>query len=140
LLGAFLFFTDAAFVTWALETIGIRVIPDTLAAEFIRFFVFLIGWGALLGHWNDSAPAWLLPWMPPSVSWSFLAGIALLFAFVMTISAAIMRWGLRRAGFGIKPGSLGWTTIQLLIGLGLVWLLALLDPNGAIPNWFVGHW
>jgi hypothetical protein len=139
LIGAFLFFTDDAFITWVLETIGIRVVPDTLAAEFIKFFVFLVGWGALLGYWRNTAPAWLLPWMPPSESWSFLAGIALLLAVVMIISSAIMRRGLPRVGVNIEPRSLVWTTIQLLIGLGLVWLLALLDPNAAIPNWLGGH-
>jgi len=54
--------------------------------------------------------------------------------------AAIMRHALPRVGIEIRPNSLGWTTIQLLIGLGLLGPLALLDYSTSIVSgWLGGH-
>src|SRR5262249_9504878 len=77
-LGLFLFFTNDEFIEWVLEKIGIRLLPDTLGAEFIKALVFMLGLAALLAYWRESAPQWLLAWIPPGTPpWSAVGGAAL---------------------------------------------------------------
>jgi TIR domain-containing protein len=135
-IGLLLFFPADAFIEWALAQVGIRLVPDTLGPQFIKAFVFMAGWLAMLVYWKRSAPTWLLPWIPPSLSWSIIAGAVLLIAALTTLSAAVMRKLLPRVGIKIAPDSLRWTTIEFLVGLSM---LALLVPASMVLDWFGIH-
>jgi hypothetical protein len=125
-LGAFFFLTDGAFVEWVLRKAGIR-------------FVSWFGWGTLLASWKASAPVWLMPWMPPNGSWSFIGATALLLGIIEAIASVIMRRVLPWFGLRIRPDSLAWTPIQLLIGLGLLAPLILFDySTSTITRWLAG--
>lgn len=138
-LGAFLFFTDGEFIEWVLRKAGIRFEPDAIGPDLVRCFVSWFGWGTLLASWKASAPIWLMPWMPPSGSWSFIGATALMLAIVEAIAAVIMRRALPWFGLRIGPDSLAWTPIQLLVGLGLLAPLILLDySTSAITRWLAG--
>ena len=123
-LGLFLFFTDDDFIEWLLQKVGIRLVPDTLGAEFIKAFVFLFGLWTLLVSWKDSAPAWLLPWVPPSASWYVIGAGALLCAVLKIISVAVVRKLLPQFGIEIAPGRQSLAILGVLgVLIGLVLLL-----------------
>ncbi|WP_426608997.1 hypothetical protein [Bradyrhizobium sp. McL0616] len=138
-LGAFLFFTDGEFIEWVLRKSGIRFEPDAIGPDIVRCFVAWFGWGTLLTSWQASAPVWLMPWMPPSGSWSFIGATALMLAIVEAIAGVIMRRALPWFGLRIGPDSLAWTPIQLVVGLGLLAPLILFDySTSAITRWLAG--
>ena len=120
-LGLFLFFTDGEFIDWALRKVGIRLVPDTLGSEFVKALVFVFGSWILITYWKDSAPAWLLPWIPPSdASWYLIGGAALFFAVLQIISVAVVRKLLPRFKIEIAPGRQSWAilvVLGMLIGL-----------------------
>jgi len=121
-LGAVLFFTDEEFIEWALQAIGIRLVPDTLGPAFIKTFVFLVGWYGLLAYWRDSAPEWLYSWIPPGAPpWSFVGGAALLIAVLSTASTAVLTYLLPE----IARRSLTWKVTRALIAVVIVGVLAL---------------
>jgi hypothetical protein len=122
-LGLFLFFTNDDFIEWLLQKIGIRLVPDTLGPEFIKAFVFLFGLWTLLVAWKDSAPAWLLPRIPPSDSWYIIGGGALFCAVLKIISVAVVRKLLPQFGIEIAPGR---QNLAILVVLGMLIGLALL--------------
>lgn len=143
-LGMFLFFTDDEFIVWALGKIGIRLIPDTLGTNFIRFFVWLIGLAVLLWVWSASAPAWLSSWLPsqpPAGSWWWaLAAVAAIIAVVDTAATAAVKRLL--PWLGIARDSLRWTladgTIRLLVLGAVIGVMYLLGSASLLPNWFGG--
>ena len=102
-LGAFLFLTDGERIELALGMIGIRFEPDTIGPDIIKGFASLFGWFALLASLRASVPAWLAAWMPPDTSWSFIAGIAFVFADRRSISR---RWrcGTHCRGSDLRSG------------------------------------
>jgi hypothetical protein len=118
-LGVFLFVTDDDFIVWALGKIGIRLVPDTIGTNFVRFFVWLIGLAVLLAVWSASAPAWLSSWLPaqpPAGSWWWaLAGLAAIIAVIETAATAIIKRLL--PWLGIARGSLRWTLAEGAIRL-----------------------
>ena len=121
-LGAFLFFTDDDFIEWVLESVGIRLVPDSLGRTFIKTFVFLIAWFIIVASWRESAPEWLSSWIPPGApAWSVAAGAALLIAVLSTASKAIITNLLPE----ITSPSLTWTITRALIALALFGMLAL---------------
>jgi len=124
--GAFLFFTDGERIELALGKIGIRLEPGTIGPDIIKGFVSLFGWFALLASLKASVPAWLATWMLPDTSWSFLAGIALLFAIVEAFATRAMRHALPWFGLERRPDSLACATIKLVMALGVLALLVLL--------------
>jgi hypothetical protein len=125
--GLFLFLTDDDLVEWLLQKIGIRLVPDTLGPEFIKAFVFLLGLWTLLVAWKDSAPAWLLPWMPPNTSWYLIAGGALFCAVLKVVSVAIVKRLLPISGIEIAPSRQSWV-IPLVLGV-LIGLAVLVLPS-----------
>ena len=125
-LGAFLFFTDGERIERALGTIGIRLEPDTIGPDVVKGFVSMFGWFALLASLKGSAPAWLAAWMPPAESWSFIAGIAIVLAIIEAFAALAMRRALPWFGLRVRPDSLGWTAIKLVMAVGALALLVLL--------------
>ena len=125
-LGTFLFFTDGERIELALGKIGIRLEPDTVGPDIIKGFVSLFGWFALLASLKPFVPAWLATWMLPEASWSFLAGIALLFVIVEAFATRAMRHALPWFGFERGPGSLACATIKLVMAIGVLALLVLL--------------
>ena len=138
-LGAFFFFTDGEFIEWVLRKAGIRFELNAVGPDLVRCFVSWFGWGALLASWKASAPVWLMPWMPPNGSWSFIGATALMLAIVEAVAAVIMRRALPWFGLRIKPDSLAWTPIQLLVGLGLLAPLVLFDySTSTITRWLAG--
>jgi hypothetical protein len=124
-LGIFLFFTDDDLLEWALRKAGIRLLPDSLGAHFIKAFVFLTVTWTLLAYWRASAPAWLSTWIPPYASWSLIGATALACALLNVTAAAVTRKLLPRRGIAIARGSLAWTAIEALIGFAVLGLLAL---------------
>jgi hypothetical protein len=125
-LGAFLFFTDGERIELALGKIGIRLEPGTIGPDIIKGFVSLFGWFALLASLKASVPAWLAAWMLPDASWSFLAGIALLFVIVEAFATRAMRHALPWFGIERGPGSQTCATIKLVMAIGVLALLVLL--------------
>ncbi|MBW5434199.1 hypothetical protein FXB41_05230 [Bradyrhizobium canariense] len=125
-LGAFLFFSDGERIELALGKIGIRIEPGTIGPEIIKGFVSLFGWFALLASLKASVPASLSTWMLPDTSWSFLAGIALLFAIVEAVATRAMQHSLPWFGFERRPSSVACATIKLVMALGVLALLVLL--------------
>jgi hypothetical protein len=125
-LGAFLFFTDGERIELALGKIGIRLEPGTIGPDIIKSFASLFGWFALLASLKPSVPAWLAAWMLPDASWSFLAGIALLFVIVEAFATRAMRHALPWFGFERGPGNQTCATIKLVMAIGVLALLVLL--------------
>lgn len=125
-LGAFLFLSDGTRIESALGAIGIRFEPDAIGPDIVRGFAFWFTWIALLVSMRGSVPDWLAAWMPPAVSWSAVAGIAL----ALAIFDALAALAIRRAGpsFGVATSLDGpaWTTIKLVILGGALALLVLL--------------
>jgi hypothetical protein len=85
-----------------------------------------LGWFALLASLKASVPAWLSTWMLPDASWSFLAGIALLFAIVEVVATRAMQHAFPWFGFERRPSSLACATIKLVMPLCVLALLVLL--------------
>jgi hypothetical protein len=122
-LGLFLFFTNDDLIEWALCKAGIRLVPDTLGPEFIKAFVFLFGLWLLLAYWKESAPEWLLPWIPPSAPWYFVGGAAFACAVLKIISVAAVKKLLPQFGIEIAPNR---QSLAILAVLGmLIGLIAL---------------
>jgi len=80
----------------------------------------------LLASLKGSVPAWLAPWLPPAESWSVIAGIAIVFAIVEALATLAMRRAMPWFGLPIRPDSLAWTTIKLVMALVALALLVLL--------------
>ena len=74
-----------------MRKVGIRLVPDSLGATFVKAFVWVTGASILFAHWKDSAPAWLSSWLPPDMPWAFIAGAALGWAVLEAISTAFVR-------------------------------------------------
>lgn len=66
--------------------------------------------------------------MPTDTSWCSIAGVAVVFATVEAFAALAMRRALPWFGLQIRPDSLTWTAIKLLIAVGLLAPLVLLGP------------
>jgi hypothetical protein len=125
-LGMFLFFTNDGLIEWVLRKVGIRLVPDSLGATFVKAFLWVTGASILFAHWKDSAPAWLSSWLPPDMPWSFIAGAALGWAVLAAISTAFVRRVLPWVGIEIARDSLAWTITEGLVGsatLGLLFLI-----------------
>ena len=125
-LGAYLFLTDGERIEHALRAVGIRFEPNTIGPDIIKGFASLFGWFALLASLKDTVPAWLVPWIPPAESWSFLAGIALALAVVEAFATRALRRALPWLGLEIGAESPAWTTIRLIIAVALLACLVLL--------------
>jgi hypothetical protein len=125
-LGMFLFFTNEGLIEWVLRKVGIRLVPDSLGAAFVKAFVWVTGASILFAHWKDSAPAWLSSWLPPDMPWSFIAGAALGWAVLEAISTAFVRRVLPRVGIEIARDSLAWTITEGLVGFATLGLLFLI--------------
>jgi hypothetical protein len=125
-LGAFLFFADGERIERALGAIGIRLDPDAIGPDIIKGFAYLFGWFALLASVKGAVPAWLERWIPPSESWSFLAGIALALAVIEALAALAMRRAWPWFGWQIRSDNLTWATIKFAIAIGALALLVLL--------------
>ncbi|WP_342730113.1 hypothetical protein [Bradyrhizobium sp. B117] len=124
--GAFLFLTDGERIEGLLATLGIRLEPNTIGPDIIKGSASWFGWFALLAVLKGSAPAWLLPWMPSSESWSFFAGVALLLATIEACGALAMRRASQWFGWGSWPDSLTSATIKFVIVIAVLALLVLL--------------
>ncbi|EJN15734.1 hypothetical protein PMI42_00752 [Bradyrhizobium sp. YR681] len=125
-IGAFLFLSDGERIETVLSKVGIRFEPDTIGPDLVKGFASWFGWFALLASLKGSAPALIAPWLPPTESWSLIAGIALLLASVEACAAFAVRQALPWFGWQSWPNSLTWTTIKLVIAIGVLALLILL--------------
>ena len=126
-LGAFLFLTDGTRIQSALGAIGIRFESDTIGPDIIKGSGSWFGWIALLVSSRGSVPAWLAPWMPPALSWSSIAGIALALAILDTLAASMIPRAGPWFGLAIRPDSLICTAIKFVILVGVLALLVLLE-------------
>ena len=134
--GLLLSFPADEFVEWAFRKIGIRFVPDALGPMFIKALVFMTGWAALMVYWKQFAPAWLSSWMPPDASWSTIAAMALGAAVLTTVSASLVKRLLPRAGIAMAPGTLRWTTIEFVVALAMLGLVACAVMVG---DWIAAH-
>ena len=125
-LGLFLFFTNDGLIEWVLRKVGIRLVPDSLGATFIKAFVWVTGASLLFAHWKDSAPAWLSSWLPLDMPWSLVAGAALGWAVLEAVSTAFVRRVLPWIGIEIARDSLAWTITEGLVGFATLGLLFLI--------------
>ncbi|MHC2619511.1 hypothetical protein ACVIW2_001543 [Bradyrhizobium huanghuaihaiense] len=123
--GAFLCFTDGERIERMLAATGIRFEPDAIGPDIVKGFASWFGWFALLGALKGSVPALIARWMPPAESWSFIAGIALLFACLEVFGSLAIRRAFAWCGLQHRPDGLIWTTIKFLIALGLLALVVL---------------
>jgi hypothetical protein len=81
-----------------------------------------------LAFWKESAPQWLLPWLPPSASWYFIGGIALGCAVLKIFSVAVVRKLLPQVGVEIAPVRQDWAilvVLRMLLGLIMLALFTL---------------
>ena len=138
-LGMFLFFTDDGLIEWVLRKVGIRLVPDSLGATFVKAFVWVTGASILFAHWKDSAPAWLSSWLPPNVPWSVIAGAALGCAVLNAVSTAFVRRVLPWVGIEIARDSLAWTIIEGLVGFAMLGLLFFLLSTPVVSDWLGGY-
>ena len=138
-LGMFFFFTNDGLIEWVLRKVGIRLVPDSLGATFVKAFVWVTGASILFAHWRDSAPAWLSPWLPPNLSWSLIAGAALGCAGLNAISTAFVRRVLPWVGIEIARDSLAWTITEGVVGFAMLGLLFLLLSTPVVSDWLGGH-
>jgi hypothetical protein len=138
-LGVFLFFTNDGLIEWVLRKVGIRLVPDSLGATFVKAFVWVTGASILFAHWKDSAPAWLSSWLPPNAPWSLIAGTALGCAVLNAISTAFVRRVLPWVGIEIARDSRAWTIIEGLVGFAMLGLLVLLLSTPVVSDWLEGH-
>jgi hypothetical protein len=138
-LGMFFFFTNDGLIEWVLRKVGIRLVPDSLGATFVKAFVWVAGASILFAHWKDSAPAWLSTWLPPNVAWSVIAGAALGCAVLKAISTAFVRRVLPWVGIEIARDSLAWTITEGLLGFAMLGLLFLFLSTPVVSDWLGGH-
>jgi hypothetical protein len=138
-LGMFLFFTNDGLIEWVLRKVGIRLVPDSLGATFVKAFVWVTGASILFAKWTDSAPAWLSSWLPSNAPWSFIAGAALGCAVLKAISTAFVRRVLPWVGIEIAGDSLAWTITEGLVGFAMLGLLFLLLSTPAVSGWLGNH-
>ena len=138
-LGMFFFFTNDGLIEWVLRKVGIRLVPDSLGATFVKAFVWVAGASILFAHWKDSAPAWLSTWLPPNVTWSVIAGAALGCAVLKAISTAFVRRVLPWVGIEIARDSLAWTITEGLLGFAMLGLLFLFLSTPVVSDWLGGH-
>ena len=138
-LGMFLFFTNDGLIEWVLRKVGIRLVPDSLGATFVKAFVWMTGVSILFAHWKDAAPAWLSSWLPSNAPWSLIAGVALGCAVLNAVSTAFVRRVLPWFGIRIARDSLAWTITEGLVGFATLGLLFLLLSTPAISDWLGGH-
>ena len=138
-LGMFFFFTNEGLIEWVLRKVGIRLVPGSLGATFVEAFVWIASATILLGHWKESAPAWLSSWLPPNGAWSLIAGVALGCAVLKAISTALVRGALRWGGIEIARDSLAWTITEGLATFAMLGLLFLLLATPEISSWLGGH-
>jgi hypothetical protein len=138
-LGMFFFFTNDGLIEWVLRKVGIRLVPDSLGATFVKAFVWVTGASILFVLWKASAPAWLSSWLPPDMSWSLIAGAALGCAVLNAISTAFARRVLPWVGIETARGTLAWTIIQGLVGFAMLGLLVLLLSTPVVSDWLGGH-
>ena len=138
-LGMFFFFTNDGLIEWVLRKVGIRLVPDSLGATFVKAFVWVAGASILFAHWKDSAPAWLSTWPPPNVPWSVIAGAALGCSVLKAISTAFVRRVLPWVGIEIARDSLAWTITEGLLGFAMLGLLFLLLSTPVVSDWLGGH-
>ncbi|WP_061026818.1 hypothetical protein [Bradyrhizobium sp. CCH5-F6] len=124
-LGAFLFLSDGTRIESALGAIGIRFEPDTIGPDIVKGSAFWFTWIALLVSLRSSVPDWLAAWMPPAVSWSSVAGIALALAIFDALAALTIRRAGPWFGLAISPDGPAWTTIKLVMLVGALALLVL---------------
>ncbi|QIO34162.1 hypothetical protein [Bradyrhizobium sp. 1(2017)] len=124
--GAFLFLAYGPRIESALGAIGIRFESDAIGPGLIKGSVFWLTWIAMLVSIRGSVPAWLASWMPPTLSWSAIAGIALGLAIFDALAALTLRRAGPRFGLAISPDSLIWTMVKVVIVVGVLALLALL--------------
>ena len=138
-LGMFLFFTNDGLIEWVLRKVGIRLVPDSLGATFVKAFVWVTGASVLFAHWQDAAPAWLASWFPANAPWSLIAGVALGCAVLNAVSTAIVRRVLPWVGIRVARDSLAWTITEGLVGLAMLGLLLLLLATPALSDWLGSH-
>ncbi|MCG2626344.1 hypothetical protein L6654_06865 [Bradyrhizobium sp. WYCCWR 13023] len=125
-LGAFLFLADDERIEGAFAAVGVRFEPDTVGPDLIKGFASWIGWIALLACLRTSAPVWLAPLLPPSQSWTYIAGMALALSVVEALGSLAMRRARLRLGWEIGVDSLTFTTIKFVIAIGALLLVVLL--------------
>ena len=138
-LGMFFFFTNDGLIEWVLRKVGIRLVPDSLGATFVKAFVWVAGASILFAHWKDSAPAWLSTWLPPNVSWFVIAGAALGCAVLKAVSTAFVRRVLPWVGIEIARDSLAWTMTEGLLGFAMLGRLFLLLSTPVVSDWLGGY-
>ena len=138
-LGMFFFFTNDGLIGWVLRKVGIRLVPDSLGATFVKAFVWVAGASILFAHWKHSALAWMSSWLPPNVHWSVIAGAALGCAVLKAISTAFVRRVLPWFGIEIARDSLAWTITEGLVGFAMLGLLFLLLSTPAVSDWLAGY-
>lgn len=135
LIGAILFLTNDGFIAWLLRPVGIKLVPDSLGANFISAFVFLYVSWTLLTHWKNSLPAWLSAWLPPNFSWTFVIGGALGAALLACVVAGVTRL-LSWTGIDVRPDSVTGATVRAVIAFGILGLLYLLLSSPTVEAWF----
>jgi hypothetical protein len=138
-LGMFLFFTNDGLIEWVLHKVGIRLVPDSLGATFVKAFVWVTGASILVAHWKDSAPTWLSSWLPADMPWSVIAGVALGCAVLNAISTTFISRVLPWVGIEIDRDSSTWTLIEGLVGFAMLGLLFLLLSTQAVSDWLGAH-
>jgi hypothetical protein len=138
-LGMFFFFTNDGLIEWVLHKVGIRLVPDSLGATFVKAFVWVTGASILVAHWKASAPTWLSSWLPPDMPWSVIAGVAVGCAVLNAISTTFIRRVLPWVGIEIARDSPTWTMIEGLVGFAMLALLFLLLSTPAVSDWLGGH-
>jgi hypothetical protein len=138
-LGMFFFFTNDGLIERVLHKVGIRLVPDSLGATFVKAFVWVTGASILVAHWKASAPTWLSSWLPPDMPWSVIAGVALGCAVLNAISTAFVRRVLPWVGIETARGTLAWTIIQGLVGFAMLGLLVLLLSTPVVSDWLGDH-
>jgi hypothetical protein len=137
-LGMFFFFTKDELIEWMLRKVGIRLVPDSLGATFVKAFVWMTGATILFAHWQDAAPAWLSSWLPPNAPWSLIAGVALGCAVLTAVSTAFVRRVLPWVGIEIARDSSAWTITEGLVGFAMLGLLFLLLSTSLVSDWLAG--
>ena len=138
-LGMFLFFTNDELIEWALRKVGIRLVPDSLGATFVKAFVWVTGVSILFTRWRNSAPAWLSSWLLPHAPWPVIAGAALGCAVLTAVSTAFVRRVLPWVGIEIARDCLAWTITEGLVGFAMLGLLFLLLSTPVVSDWLGGH-
>jgi hypothetical protein len=134
-LGLFFFFTNDGLIEWVLRKVGIRLVPGSLGATFVKAFVWMTGVSILLTNWKDAAPAWLASSLPPNASWSVVAGVALACAVLAVVSTAVVRRVLPWLGIEIARGSRAWTITEGLVGFAVLGLVLLLLSTPLLSEW-----